>query len=714
MDIGQIQNLIGGKINGEQIEEATCPECGNAKSGYLYNDRGVPWMSCNRKNNCPLGQSQGKHLGQFFPDHFKDGNKKISREEIKLNDCVRYLRSRGLSGKLLPNMKPTTSCIKKQGHPDTFVNGVQFHLDNGAFNKRFPETLGEKVRGTGPHSAGVWSPYAYDYSKAIVMTEGCLDAVALIETIGVQVAGIMFSGVKPGNLVSFWNRHLQHIKKNKTTIILAFDNDKAGQNMTSIFSDFLKVRHIEALISVPPLNDWVDTLGAGGLDRECWTVCLEEGTKFEVKSEKDEKKPKKIYDDYVDFFESKLETPRRCPLAMASFHMDPDREEWVCIKEADVVKKLRSYVHDIENMPASRVDDHLTRWSDSLDKELLIDIPQWDGKDHIGELASHLTARNVSRLVIQDAFRTWMAGVFNRVKSNYVYNQFIILGGGQGIGKDEFIKELFKGFGPYYASVNPQNQKRDDNYTQIHGKMISYTEEIERSNFSPSDWKEYISAAQADYRSPYDRIGSRKKLRHSVIGSTNHTEKMLKDTTGNRRYWIIDVESINWDYKSKVDHMQIVAQAKALSDASYTCKDSTHAAFMGWNEEHKPDAKEDQILQAYMNSERFIQTSVEWIEPSCMHFRSWIDDMRISGFNQQTCRAVLGNNGLRQRVRSGKGSRMTTYLNPRRFYDLKNRGDLPEKCLGLEEFMSARGPIGIVPQSLEDEAKVKATDFESY
>jgi hypothetical protein len=80
---------------------------------------------------------------------------------------------------------------------------------------------------------------------------------------------------------------------------------------------------------------------------------------------------------------------------------------------------------------------------------------------------------------------------------------------------------------------------------------------------SSPDLKALTSSSKFSLRAPYGYVNQDYCRVASLIGSSNDMQ-ILSDVTGNRRFWIIEIEEA--DFKHNIDMHQLWAQAKYLHD----------------------------------------------------------------------------------------------------------------------------------------------------
>lgn len=188
----------------------------------------------------------------------------------------------------------------------------------------------------------------------------------------------------------------------------------------------------------------------------------------------------------------------------------------------------------------------------------------WDGISRIDTLLVDYfgTADTpYERTVIR---KSLVAAVTRMIKPGTKFDNMLILTGKQGIGKSTFLKKLGKGW--FSDSVNKFEGK--EACEQLRGCWIIEVGELTGFNRAEmSDVKSFLSKQEDIYREPYARRTSIFPRQCIFFGTTNDNE-FLRDKTGNRRFWPVDVgltkpkKSIFTDLDNEVD--QVWAEAYEL------------------------------------------------------------------------------------------------------------------------------------------------------
>lgn len=312
---------------------------------------------------------------------------------------------------------------------------------------------------------------------------------------------------------------------------------------------------------------------------------------FFYEDEKGNKKRSSLYEDYVELFEYLYPEHRKDYFSKICFYRE--KKEWIPIENK--LRVIRAEAR-ICGLVVTHVEDNIYKWFESLKDQLLVDIPVWDGEDHIGKLLSYIVVKNVTHNQFESLFKSWLANIFKRVYQSEFHNQCVILKGAQGIGKDMLLGNIFKCLNGYYSEII-LSARQKDNYESIEGLMVSYIPEFDESNkSSTAALKAFISTNKATFRGAYDRKASSHTFRHSVVSSAN-IDNILRDPTGNRRFWIFEVESIDWAYNKICDSGQIMAQAFELYKAKFVANPSALESMREYIAEATPKATDELFIE---------------------------------------------------------------------------------------------------------------------
>ena len=152
----------------------------------------------------------------------------------------------------------------------------------------------------------------------------------------------------------------------------------------------------------------------------------------------------------------------------------------------------------------------------------------------------------------RECTRKWLLASLTRLFDNGVkFDEMIILQGGQGIGKSTTLQRLSLG---YYTDIT---DKLSDEVTfKVMRTWLVELSELSTMIKTDSDsFKAWLSATKDTVRKKYGSDPNDYPRAFTVLGTTNNKE-ILKDRTGNRRYWLMycdrdKIKSTIWSLDNK-------------------------------------------------------------------------------------------------------------------------------------------------------------------
>ena len=135
----------------------------------------------------------------------------------------------------------------------------------------------------------------------------------------------------------------------------------------------------------------------------------------------------------------------------------------------------------------------------------------------------------------RECTRKWLlAGVTRLFKTGVKFDEMIILQGGQGIGKSTTLQRLSLG---YYTDIT--DKLSDETTFKVMRTWLVELSELSTMIKTDSDsFKAWLSATKDTVRKKYGSDPNDYPRTFTVLGTTNNKE-ILKDRTGNRRYWLM-------------------------------------------------------------------------------------------------------------------------------------------------------------------------------
>ena len=162
---------------------------------------------------------------------------------------------------------------------------------------------------------------------------------------------------------------------------------------------------------------------------------------------------------------------------------------------------------------------------------------EWDGEERAEKLfCDYLGAKDCiyTRAVTRKILTAAVARVF---VPGIKFDNMLVLVGAQGRGKSEIIKRL----GRSWFSDTITTIQGKDAYEQIQGFWLIEIPELQAMKKADVETiKMFTSKSEDSYRAAYDRFTCTRKRQCVFFGTTNRFE-FLKDTTGNRRFWPVDI-----------------------------------------------------------------------------------------------------------------------------------------------------------------------------
>lgn len=162
---------------------------------------------------------------------------------------------------------------------------------------------------------------------------------------------------------------------------------------------------------------------------------------------------------------------------------------------------------------------------------------EWDNIPRLDTLLIDYFGAEDSRYVRAVTRKALTAAVARAMTPGVKFDSMLILSGPQGIGKGTFFRLLGKDW--YSDSLGTFEGK--DAAELIQGYWIIEAGELAGMNKSEMNTvKQFLSKTEDVYREPYGRHTRPFPRSCIIVGTTNHKE-ILRDLTGNRRFWPVDL-----------------------------------------------------------------------------------------------------------------------------------------------------------------------------
>lgn len=332
-------------------------------------------------------------------------------------------------------------------------------------------------------------------------------------------------------------------------------------------------------------------------------------------SEEPKKKKKKIrnarYKDYVALYKETLGKIEVDIFSEALVYWHSRKNYWEFARPAlEIVRSDAAELQEDHIMKFSRplFNDHMAKLQDSIKPKLLIDIPKWDGVDHIKRMADCLnpsTDQGFSKKVFEELIKDWIIKSYKRIYDPNVRNRILILKGKQNKGKDWWIDSLLFGADQFLKDMHLINADKDA-FLQLSEAWFLKIGEFDKSaRTEVSVLKDMITKPYTDLRAPYDAGKKRRYSRCSFISASNIND-ILRDSSGSTRYIILeldDLNPINFDYpvRNKEFGLQILSQARFLAEkGGVTCSAESESELSNYLDERTPSDPYEDTPQIYI------------------------------------------------------------------------------------------------------------------
>ena len=195
-------------------------------------------------------------------------------------------------------------------------------------------------------------------------------------------------------------------------------------------------------------------------------------------------------------------------------------------------------------------------------RDFIRSLPEWDGVNRVDTLLiDYLGADDTS--YVRAITRKTLVGAINRVLNpGCKHDTILVLDGKTGIGKSTLLSKL--GGAWFSDSLSLADTKDKTAAEKLQGVWIMEIGEMQGTRKADVDiLKGFISRQIDTYRAAYGRVVERHPRTAIICGTTNSTTGFLRDTTGNRRFWPVNVSGGTksvWDM-TEDERLQIWAEA---------------------------------------------------------------------------------------------------------------------------------------------------------
>ncbi|WFR63051.1 virulence-associated E family protein [Paenibacillus amylolyticus] len=279
-----------------------------------------------------------------------------------------------------------------------------------------------------------------------------------------------------------------------------------------------------------------------------------------------------------------------------------ERRPWASSDDAGIyhyIEKVYGIAVDAKINNALTLITHKKRFNDV---RRYLEGLTWDGVPRLDTLFTDYLGAEDSLYTRAVSRKSFTAAVARAMEPGVKWDYMTILAGPQGLGKSTFLRYMGKDW--YSDSLTTFEGK--DAMELIQGVWLNEVGELTGMSKSESNAvKQFLSRTEDIYREAYGKRTMPYPRRCVFFGTTNDSE-FLRDRTGNRRFWPIDVgivkptKSVFQDLKGEVD--QIYAEAFVrwqLSEPLYLSGEIEELAKERQEAHRESNAKEG-IIQAFV------------------------------------------------------------------------------------------------------------------
>jgi predicted P-loop ATPase len=230
----------------------------------------------------------------------------------------------------------------------------------------------------------------------------------------------------------------------------------------------------------------------------------------------------------------------------------------------------------------------------------------WDGKkraenlfiDYLGAANTHYTRQITRKMLLAAVSRIYRPGC--------KFDQMLVLVGPQGAHKSSILAKL----GARWFSDSLRTFDNKEAGEHLQNAWIFEIGELSALNKTEvEEVKAFLSKTEDRYRVAYDRQVSDFPRKCIFFGTTN-TKEFLRDPTGNRRFWPLDVDPTkaklsHWDHLGEYEVQQVWAEVYQWfkSNESLLLDDKAHLAAEREQNAHMMIDPKEGMLRSWLDEE---------------------------------------------------------------------------------------------------------------
>ena len=329
------------------------------------------------------------------------------------------------------------------------------------------------------------------------------------------------------------------------------------------------------------------------------------------------------------------------------------------INNAAIREGIKVWPQDLErivNTDLITTYDPVREWLDAL--------PQWDGRDRLGELADRVPTATAGW---RDNFKVWMRSMVSQwqtgLNAMYGAQMVLMLVGGQGTRKSSFMRMLLpRELMAFYIDRIDFTNKKEALRALSRFLLINIDEYDQISKAQTAFLKHLIQRTDVKERKLYSTTFEQQQ-RYAAFCATTNSLVPLKDETGSRRYMVVELTgNIDTDTTGEkaIDYRQLYAQivSEIAQGEDY--------AFTGERERHIQERNSDyyelpNVVSIFQDHFRSPQAGDEvlWLTPTEI-LQLMKKEQKVNLVTQSNA-TLLGNHLAHSLFQKGKGDRRRCY-----------------------------------------------------
>jgi predicted P-loop ATPase len=308
------------------------------------------------------------------------------------------------------------------------------------------------------------------------------------------------------------------------------------------------------------------------------------------------------------------------------------------------------------------ISDYTSRYDPV--REWLEALPQWDGRDRLGELADRVKTQTPGW---RDNFKIWMRSMVSQWCSGrdamYGAQMVLMFVGGQGTRKSTFMRMLLpRELSPFYIDRLDLTNKKESLRALSRFLLINIDEYDQISKTQTAFLKHLIQRTDVKERKMYSTTFEQQQ-RFAAFCATTNSLVPLKDESGSRRYLVIEVSGVidtDTAAEKAIDYRQLYAQIV------FEIEHGEEYAFTGERErliiEQNTDYYETpNVISIFEDLFRKPQAGDQLLMLSPTEILTTIKEMRKLNVVTQANATLLGSYLHREGYRKGTGEKRRCY-----------------------------------------------------